>query len=272
MRSVTRVGESISASAADRHRGRADAAGWPASPFYSDLAWPFAIAVVVILLAGLSLLPALLSIRLSLLAVKRTLFRAMFGRPSCCRGASRARGGIGVWGRVAGRIVQHPGADADRRRGVLRRPGLRRARLHRGRLRRQHQPARRQRLGGGHGAADQALPAVGREPDHADLQVQPRRSAPIPAPLAKATSELRASSLFTQVTGPLNPVGGITLHARAVRRAVRRARPGQQAACHAAGCRALDHGRIPRAGLPAVPGHRELRQPRRQDGAVLRPG
>ena len=30
-----------------------------------------------------------------------------------------------------------------------------------------------------------------------------------PAPLAKATSELQASGLFTQVTGPLNPVGGI---------------------------------------------------------------
>ncbi len=65
-----------------------------------------------------------------------------------------------------------------------------------------------------------------------------------PAPLAQATSELRASGKFTQVTGPLNPVGGITLT------------PTQFAGlCGALGpasklpatppAAALDHGRIP---------------------------
>ncbi len=79
--------------------------------FYSDLAWPFAIAVVVILLAGLTVLPALLSIRLSLLAVKRSLFQAMFGRPKLMPWSIQGSGGPGVWGRVAGRIVQHPAPD-----------------------------------------------------------------------------------------------------------------------------------------------------------------
>ena len=50
-------------------------------PFYADLGIPFAIAIGVTLLAALTLLPALLSIRLSLLGVKRTLFQRMFGRP-----------------------------------------------------------------------------------------------------------------------------------------------------------------------------------------------
>ena len=71
--------------------------------FYSDLAWPFAIAVVVILLAGLTVLPAMLSIRLSLLAVKRSLFTAMFGRPKLHPVEHPGQREAGVWGRVAAR-------------------------------------------------------------------------------------------------------------------------------------------------------------------------
>ena len=77
-----------------------------------------------------------------------------------------------------------------------------------------------------------------------------------PAPLAQATSELRASGKFTQVTGPLNPVGGITLT------------PAQFAGlCGALGpasklpamppCRRARPWPDPGAGLSAVPGHRE---------------
>ena len=80
VRAVTRVGESISASAATVIAATLTLL-LASFSFYSDLAWPFVIAVCVILAAGLTLLPALLSIRLSLLAVKRTLFRAWFGRP-----------------------------------------------------------------------------------------------------------------------------------------------------------------------------------------------
>jgi RND superfamily putative drug exporter len=78
-------------------------------PFYSDLAIPFAIAVAVTLLAGLTLLPALLSIRLSLLAVKRRTFTAVFRRPKLIPWSIQGNsGGAGVWGGIAGNIVKRP--------------------------------------------------------------------------------------------------------------------------------------------------------------------
>ena len=107
VRSVTRVGESISASAATVIAAVLTLL-LASFSFYSDLAWPFAIAVGVILLAGLTLLPALLSIRLSLLAVKRSLFATWFGRPKLLPWSIQGSGKPGVWGRVAARIVQHP--------------------------------------------------------------------------------------------------------------------------------------------------------------------
>ena len=107
VRSVTRVGESITFSAATVIAAVLTLL-LASFPFYSDLGVPFAIAVAVILLAGLTLLPALLSIRLSLLAVKRTLFKRIFGRPKLLPWNIQGSGKPGVWGRVAGRIVQHP--------------------------------------------------------------------------------------------------------------------------------------------------------------------
>jgi putative drug exporter of the RND superfamily len=107
--SVLKVGESISASALTVIAAVLTLL-LASFSFYSDLAWPFAIAVAVILVAGLTLLPALLSIRLSLLAVKRTAFKAMFGKPKLLPWSIQGKGGSGIWGRVAGRIVQHPTA------------------------------------------------------------------------------------------------------------------------------------------------------------------
>ena len=102
VRAVTRVGESISASALTVIAAVLTLL-LASFSFYSDLAWPFAIAVAVILVAGLTLLPALLSIRLSLLAVKRTLFKAMFGKPKM-------------------HPVEHSGPGQERRLGPGRRP------------------------------------------------------------------------------------------------------------------------------------------------------
>ncbi|HEY6793630.1 MAG TPA: MMPL family transporter, partial [Kineosporiaceae bacterium] len=105
--SVAKVGESIAASA-----GTVIVAMFTlllaSFPFYRDLGLPFAIAIAVTLLAGLTVLPALLSIRLSLLAVKRSLFRTWFGRPKLLPWSIQGSGRSGVWGRVAGRIVRHP--------------------------------------------------------------------------------------------------------------------------------------------------------------------
>ncbi len=98
IRSVTKVGESITFSAATVIAAVLTLL-LASFPFYSNLGVPFAIAIGVILVAGLTLLPALLSIRLSLLAVKRTIFRAIFGRPKLLpwniQGAGRPGRGAG---------------------------------------------------------------------------------------------------------------------------------------------------------------------------------
>ena len=107
VRSVTRVGESITFSAATVIAAVLTLL-LASFTFYSDLAVPFAIAIAVTLVAALTLLPALLSIRLSLLAAKRTLFRAMFGRPKLLPWNIQSSGKSGVWGQVAERVVRHP--------------------------------------------------------------------------------------------------------------------------------------------------------------------
>jgi putative drug exporter of the RND superfamily len=207
--SVTRVGESISASAATVIAAVLTLL-LASFSFYSDLAWPFAIAVAVILLAGLSLLPALLSIRLSLLAVKRSLFEAMFGKSKLLPWSIQGSGKAGTWGRVAGRIVQHPVPTLMA--GVIFFGGLAFAVLG--------------YASGGFGGTT-APPAGSDSAAGAALLAKhfPQSSAnptslifkfsqPVwtdPEPIAKATSELRASGLFTQVTGPLSPVSAVTL-------------------------------------------------------------
>src|SRR5262249_45997684 len=82
-------------------------------PFYSDLAIPFAIALGVTLLAGLTLLPALLSLRLSLLAQKRTVFQRVFGKPKLLPWSIQGAGRPGEWGRVA--PARRPGSPPPRR-------------------------------------------------------------------------------------------------------------------------------------------------------------
>ncbi len=205
VRSVTRVGESITFSAATVIAAVLTLL-LATFPFYSNLGVPFAIAVGVILLAGLTLLPALLSIRLSLLAVKRTLFKSIFGRPKLLPWNIQGRGKPGAWGRVASRIVQHPvptllsgvvlfgalsvavfGYTAAGFGGSTSPPA------------------------GSDSAAGQALltryfPQASANPTSLIF----RFSTPVwqdPQPLAAATTKLQASDLFTQVAGPLNPAG-----------------------------------------------------------------
>jgi putative drug exporter of the RND superfamily len=209
VRSVTRVGESISASAATVIAAVLTLL-LASFSFYSDLAWPFAIAVGVILLAGLTLLPALLSIRLSLLAVKRSAFQAMFGKPKLIPLSIQGSGRPGTWGRVAGRIVEHPVPTLVA--GIVFFGGLAFAVLG--------------YTAGGFGGnttapagSDSAAGATVLSKHFPQSSANPttilfKFSKPVwtnAAPLAKATSELRASGDFNQVSGPLNPVGGITL-------------------------------------------------------------
>jgi RND superfamily putative drug exporter len=219
VRSVTRVGESITFSAATVIAAVLTLLLATFS-FYSNLGVPFAIAVGVMLAAALTLLPALLSIRLSLLAVKRSLFRALFKRPKLLPWSIQGTGQAGAWARVAGRIVRHPlptllsgvvifaalsvavfGYKAAGFGGSTAPPA------------------------GTDSATGQALltryfPQSAANPTNVIL----RFSTPVwehPAPLASATAQLQSSHLFTQVSGPLNPSGAAltpaqftALHAR----------------------------------------------------------
>jgi putative drug exporter of the RND superfamily len=205
IRSVTKVGESIAFSAATVIAAVLTLL-LASFSFYSGLAAPFAIAIGVMLIAALTLLPALLSIRLSVLAMKRAAFQRAFGRPKLLPWNIQGSGKPGVWGRVAGRIVRHPvptllagvvffgalgvavfGYTAAGFGGNTAPPA------------------------GSDSAAGQALlnkyfPQSAANP----TSIIFRFNAPVwqdPGPVAKATSELQASGLFTKVTGPLNPVG-----------------------------------------------------------------
>jgi RND superfamily putative drug exporter len=203
--SVTRVGESITFSA-----GTVIAAVLTlllaSFPFYSNLGIPFAIAIGVILVSSLTLLPALLSIRLSLLAVKRTIFQAWFGRPKLLPWSIQGTGKAGTWGRIAGRIVQHPVPTLVT--GLIVFGGLAFAVLGyqaSGFGGNTTPPA------GSDSAAGTSLlahhfPQSSANPTNLIF----RFAQPVwqhPATLASAEGQLQTSGLFTTLTGPLNPAG-----------------------------------------------------------------
>ena len=205
VRSVTKVGESITFSAATVIAAVLTLL-LASFSFYSGLGAPFAIAVGVILIAALTLLPALLSVRLSLLSVKRSLFRAVFRRPKLLPWNIQGSGKPGVWGRVAGRIVRHPLPTLLA--GVVFFGGLGLAVFGytaAGFGGNTAPPA------GTDSAAGQALltryfPQLAANPTSLIF----RFSTPVwqnPAPLATAAASLTATGLFKQVTGPLNPAG-----------------------------------------------------------------
>jgi RND superfamily putative drug exporter len=205
VRSVTKVGESITFSAATVIAAVLTLL-LASFPFYSNLGVPFAIAIGVILVAGLTLLPALLSIRLSLLAIKRTTFRALFHRPKLLPWNIQGAGKPGAWGRIAGRIVRHPVPTLLA--GVILFGGLSLAVVGytAGGFGGNTAPP-----AGSDSAAGQVLltryfPQSAANPTSLIF----RFSTPVwqdPAPLAAVAPKLRATGLFTQVTGPLNPVG-----------------------------------------------------------------
>jgi putative drug exporter of the RND superfamily len=205
VRSVTRVGESITFSAATVIAAMLTLLLATFS-FYSDLGIPFSIAIGVILIAALTLLPALLSIRLSLLAMKRALFRKVFGRPKLLPWNIQGSGKPPVWGRVAGQIVKYPVPTLVA--GIVLFGGLAFAVFGytaAGFGGTTAPPA------GTDSAAGQALLAK-HFPQSSANPTNPifKFSTPVwehPAPLAAATTQLQASGLFTQVAGPLNPAG-----------------------------------------------------------------
>jgi RND superfamily putative drug exporter len=159
---------------------------------YSELGIPLAIGIGTMLLAGLTLLPALL---------------AVFGRAAFWPTKTRAgTGKAGLWGRVATRIVRRPAIPLTI--GVIifgalaigvgsYQPGGFGGSI--------NAPA------GSDSAAGTALLAKHFPQSSANpTNLVYKLSQPVwdnPAPVAAATSQLKASSLFTGVTGPLNPAG-----------------------------------------------------------------
>jgi putative drug exporter of the RND superfamily len=159
---------------------------------YSQLGVPLAIGIGTMLLAGLTLLPALL---------------AVFGRAAFWPSKTRAGAGkVGLWGRVATRIVRRPAIPLAIGLVIFGALAIGVA---------SYQP-------GGFGgainapagtdsAAGQALlakhfPSSSANPTNLIYKL-PQPVWDDPAPIAAATSQLAASGLFTGVTGPLNPAG-----------------------------------------------------------------
>jgi putative drug exporter of the RND superfamily len=193
--------------------------------FYADLGAPFAIAIAVVLAAALTVLPALLSIRLSLLNMKRSLFRSIRmwpfrNRPKLLPWSIQGTGKSGWWGRVATRIVRHPVPTLVS--GVVVFGGLALAVFgySSAGFGGNTAPPAGSDSAAGQGMLSKYFPQSAANPTNLIF----RFATPVwqnPAPVAKATRQLQASGLFTQVTGPLNPAGAAmppaqysALHAR----------------------------------------------------------
>jgi len=205
VRSVTKVGESITFSAATVIAAVLTLLLATFS-FYSDLGIPFAIAIGVMLLAGLTLLPALLSIRLSLLAMKRSLFRAVFKRPKLIPINIQGRGKAGVWGQVAGRIVRHPAPTLAAGIVVFGALSLTVFGYKAAGFGGNTAPPSGSDSAAGQAQLTRYFPQSSANPTTLIF----RFNTPVwqnPAPLVAAEGKLQSSGLFTQVAGPLNPGG-----------------------------------------------------------------
>jgi RND superfamily putative drug exporter len=194
VRALTRVGESITASAGTVILALLTLL-LASFGLYHDLAVPLAVGVAVMLLAGLTLLPALLALLAGV--VFPGVRKAAEGQPG---------GADGMWGRVTARAVRHPARTLGA--GVLifaalalaafgyRTTGLNRSVT---------APAGSDAAVGNTVIADHfAQSAV--NPAHLVFGY----AAPVwqhPDALAQAEASLRSSGLFAVLAGPLNPNG-----------------------------------------------------------------
>jgi putative drug exporter of the RND superfamily len=163
---------------------------------YSTLGIPLAIGIGVMLVAGLTLLPALLAI----------FGRAAFWPTKNRVGATT----IGVWGRMSARIVRRPALALTI--GVVVFGAL--------------SAATTAYASGGFGGSltapsgtdsaegtallNKYFPATAANPTNLVFAL-PAPAWEDPSAIAAATTQLEHSGLFTGVTGPLNPVGGTGL-------------------------------------------------------------
>jgi len=192
---LTKVGESITFSAATVIAALLSLL-FATFQIYSYLGIPLAIGIGVMLLAGLTLLPALL---------------AIFGRAAFWPTKNRAgTSATGTWGRIAGRIVQRPAIPLVI--GVVLFAGLSVAFV----------GYKAAGFGGtisapagtdsaqGTALLTKYFPTTAANPTNLVYKLK----APVwsdPAVIASADQQLAASGLFTGVTGPLSPAAGVSL-------------------------------------------------------------
>jgi len=194
VRAVARVGESITFSAATVI---AALLSLLAATFtlYSDMALPLAIGIGVMLVAGLTLQPALL---------------AVFGRAAFWPGTTRAGTGTpraGAWSRIAGWVVRRPAVTLAT--GIILFAALAAASFgyKSGGFGGESAPA------GTDSAAGNALlashfPAAAANPTNLIFKLKaPAWAQEEAGAVATAGRKLTASGLFTGVTGPLDPAG-----------------------------------------------------------------
>ncbi len=224
-RALARVGESITFSAATVIAALLTLL-LAAFGLYSSLGAPLAIAIALMLLAGLTLLPALLAI----------FGRAAFWPSNTTQGTER----LGWWGRAAGRIVRRPAATLAL--GLLAFGGLAAAAIG-------YTPAgfgtapaapRGSDSATGNALLTAHFPAASSNPTSVLLRF-PASVWSDPAPVARAGQLLAAAPQFGSLIGPLD-VNGVTLA------------PDQLTSLHATlgDPRALPALPPPGSGLPAA--------------------
>lgn len=160
--------------------------------FYHDLGVPLAVGMAVMLMLGLTLLPALLAI----------LGRRAFWPSKIHAGTQRE----GVWGRVAARLVQRPALTLGI--GVIVFLGLAVGALgyHSAGFGGATNPPTGSDAAAGNAALAQHFPQTSNNPANL-IFAYPRSVFSDPSQVAQAEASLRTSGAFTQVAGPLNPNG-----------------------------------------------------------------
>ncbi len=188
---MARVGESITASAATVIVALLTLT-LASFGIYHDLGIPLAIGIAVMLLAGLTLLPALLAI----------FGRAVFWPSST---APRQHGN-GLWGSIAGRLVQRPVVTLCV--GVLVFGALAVATLgfKSGGFGGQLTAPAGSDAAKGNAAVTANFPQASANPTNVVMRF-PHSVWSDPAPLDVATNGLRQTGKFTSIAGPLNPNG-----------------------------------------------------------------
>ena len=188
---VSRVGESISASAATVVVALLTLL-LASFGIYHDLGVPLAIGIVVMLAAGLTLLPALLTV----------FGRAVFW-PSKTVPRTHADG---VWGRIAGRLVQRPALTLTIGVVIFGVLALFATGFKPGGFGGDITPPAGTNAAKGYAALAANFPQASSNPTNVVMQF-PTSVWQDPSVLEEATTGLRGTGDFTQLAGPLDPNG-----------------------------------------------------------------